>query len=243
MKPLARTAVARSRFGTPGSTQTRRSSGRISRTRSIFVVTITSASRSGVEPPASPVPLPRGTTESPWRAAARTHATTSSVERGNTTSPALPSTIEASRAYSFRASGSESTSDAPSASMSSRRAASTSGTLVGYARDGIVAGAPDRSSRGLKDDLEPTRPVDELPERPGSLRERHARDPSRGVERPRGQQLHRSSEVRFVPRVRARDRDLLAQHREEVDGSRGRAEPHLVDATTDLHGPHAHPPA
>jgi hypothetical protein len=38
----------------------------------IFVVTTTSASPIGVEPPASPVPEPRGTTGSPCRAATRT---------------------------------------------------------------------------------------------------------------------------------------------------------------------------
>src|SRR3712207_8781846 len=47
----------------------------------------------------------------------------SSVDRGNATSPAEPATIDASRAYSWSESGSESTLSAPSAASSSRRAA------------------------------------------------------------------------------------------------------------------------
>ena len=94
--------------------------------RSIFDVTTTSASPIGVDAPASPVPLPRGTTARSYVAAVRTQATMSSVERGKTTSAADPSTIEASRAYNRSASGSDSTSPAPSASSSSRRAASRS---------------------------------------------------------------------------------------------------------------------
>ena len=110
----------------PGSTHASRSSGRISRMRFIFEVTTTRASPIGVDAPASPVPLPLGTTARSCAAAARTQATMSSAERGKTTRAAEPSTIDASRAYSRSANGSDSTSPAPSASSSSRRAASTS---------------------------------------------------------------------------------------------------------------------
>ncbi len=98
VNPCGCSAADRSRFGTPGSTHARRSSGRTSRTAVIFVVTTTSASPMGVDAPASPVPDPRGTTARPWSAAARTHATTSCVDRGNATSSHDPSTMEASRA-------------------------------------------------------------------------------------------------------------------------------------------------
>ncbi len=64
----------------------------------ILAVTTTSASPTGVAAPARPVPLPRGTIGSPCSAAIRTHATMSSVERGNATSAHPPSTMEASRA-------------------------------------------------------------------------------------------------------------------------------------------------
>ena len=75
---------------------------------------------------------PRGTIGRPWAAAARTHACTCSVVVGNATSAHPPSTIDASRAYRRRASGSESTASGPSAASSSRRAASTSAMTAGY---------------------------------------------------------------------------------------------------------------
>ncbi len=71
---------------------------RTSRISFILAVTTTSASPIGVAAPARPVPLPRGTTGKPCSAAIRTHATMSSVDRGNATSAHPPSTIDASRA-------------------------------------------------------------------------------------------------------------------------------------------------
>ena len=55
------------------------------------VVTITTASSSGVAPPASPVPLPRATNGRPCRRAMRTAAATSSADRGQHTATAWPS--------------------------------------------------------------------------------------------------------------------------------------------------------
>jgi len=45
----------------------------------------TTASAVGIEPPASEVPAPRGTTGTPSAAQTRSTAATSSVERGSTT--------------------------------------------------------------------------------------------------------------------------------------------------------------
>src|SRR4029450_1928991 len=73
VNPCGRGAFARSGFGTPGSTQARGSAGGISGRSVIFVVTTTSASPIGVDPPASPVPEPRGTMGNPCSAATRTH--------------------------------------------------------------------------------------------------------------------------------------------------------------------------
>ena len=93
----ATTARVRSRLSTPGSTHATRACGSTSRTRFIWVVTITSGSSSGVAPPASPVPLPRATNGRPWRRAMRTAAATSSADRGQHTATALPSLTPASR--------------------------------------------------------------------------------------------------------------------------------------------------
>src|SRR5581483_11354250 len=150
VNPEGASAVARSRFGSPGSTHARRSSGRTSRMRVIFEVTTTSASAIGVDAPASPVPEPRGTIGSPCSPAIRTHATTSSSERGKATSAQAPSTIEASRAYSARDRGSDSTSDGPSASSSARCAASTSAMACpqGYPHARRAGARSARGGRG-----------------------------------------------------------------------------------------------
>src|SRR5512134_3434108 len=95
-------------------------------------VATTRESPIGVAAPARPVPLPRGTIGRSWVTAARTHACTCSVVVGRATSAHPPSTIDASRAYSRRASGSERTASGPSAASSSRRAASTSAMSAGY---------------------------------------------------------------------------------------------------------------
>ena len=55
---------------------------------------MTTASSSGTAPPASPVPEPRATNGTPWRAATRTHACTSAVEFGKHTTPAAPEMFE-----------------------------------------------------------------------------------------------------------------------------------------------------
>ena len=123
---MGRRCVARSRFGTPGSTHARRSCGRTSTILVMRAVTTTSESPIGVAAPARPVPLPRGTIGRPCAAAMRTHACTCSVVVGKATSAQPPSTIEASRAYRRSARGSESTASAPSTASSSCRAASTS---------------------------------------------------------------------------------------------------------------------
>ena len=57
VNPVPRRATPRSRLNRPGSTHASRSSGLISRMRSIFDVTTTRASPIGVDAPASPVPL------------------------------------------------------------------------------------------------------------------------------------------------------------------------------------------
>ena len=59
VNPVPRRATPRSRLNRPGSTHSR-SSGLISRMRSIFDVTTTRASPIGVDAPASPVPLLEG---------------------------------------------------------------------------------------------------------------------------------------------------------------------------------------
>ena len=74
------TARVRSRLSTPGSTHARRAAGSTDRTRFIFVVAMTTAPSGGTAPPASPVPEPRATNGTPWRAAICTHACTSSVD-------------------------------------------------------------------------------------------------------------------------------------------------------------------
>ena len=51
-------------------------------------MTITTGSSTGVAPPARPVPLPRATNGRPCRAATRTAAATSSLERGKQTAAA-----------------------------------------------------------------------------------------------------------------------------------------------------------
>ena len=77
-------------MSTPGSTHATRASASTSRTRFIWVVTITTGSSSGVAPPASPVPLPRATNGRSWRRATRTAAATSSADRGQHTASASP---------------------------------------------------------------------------------------------------------------------------------------------------------
>ena len=54
-------------MSTPGSTHASRLRGSTDRIRFIFVSAITTASSSGVAPPASPVPAPRATNGTPWR--------------------------------------------------------------------------------------------------------------------------------------------------------------------------------
>ena len=53
-------------------------------------------------PPDSPDPAPRGTTGTPWRAAARTAAWTSDVVRGRTSAAGIPASSRPGAAWSRR---------------------------------------------------------------------------------------------------------------------------------------------
>ena len=75
----------------PGCTQATPLSRSISSSLFIRVMASTTGRPSGAAPPASPVPAPRGATARPWRAATFTQATTSEVDSGKHTGPALPS--------------------------------------------------------------------------------------------------------------------------------------------------------
>ena len=79
-RPWTATARDRSRLSIPGSTHARRPIGSTARSRFIFVVAITIAPSGGTAPPARPVPDPRATNGTPWRAAMR-HARLDLVRR------------------------------------------------------------------------------------------------------------------------------------------------------------------
>ncbi len=123
--PCDATALVRSRLRTPGSTHARRAAGSTDSTRFIFVVAMTTAPSGGTAPPASPVPEPRATNGTPWRAAICTHDRTSSVETGKHTATAAPSMCEASCRYSESSVEPSRTRSAASAWRSSSTSAAT----------------------------------------------------------------------------------------------------------------------
>ena len=142
-KPSGRRCRVRSRLTTPGSTHTARASRSTSPIDVMRASDTTTGAPSGIAPPASPVPAPRGTTARPWRRAARTTACTSPAVRGKQTGPASPpSNTDASRRSSARCASSVRTFPAPTAPISSRTSsASRSGTpRRGRTRDASLTG-------------------------------------------------------------------------------------------------------
>src|SRR6185436_7549196 len=119
-KPSGARYLVRSRLTTPGSTQAMRLSRSTSRIRFIRVSETTTGAPSGIAPPASPVPAPRGTTDRPCRAAILTIACTSPVEVGKQTGPATPPRkTDASRLSSERSAASTRTPSTPIAARTS----------------------------------------------------------------------------------------------------------------------------
>ena len=111
---------------TPGCTQAMRLLVSTDSTLFIRPVDTTTGRPSGIAPPASPVPAPRGTTAEPCCSAIPMIAWTSSVVSGKHTGPAMPpSNTEASCAASDRWAPSVRTRSASSAAVRS----ATSGSI------------------------------------------------------------------------------------------------------------------
>src|SRR5438093_5276841 len=84
-RPVSRAAALIWRLGTPGSTSAVWPTASIARIRRRRDVVTTSAQLQAIVPPERPVPAPRGTTATPARDAAFTHAAVSSAVPGTTT--------------------------------------------------------------------------------------------------------------------------------------------------------------
>src|SRR5262245_26680149 len=99
---------------TPGCTVAVRCVASISRMRFMREHSITTQPSTGVAPPDSPVPEPRGTNASPSSLHTRTIPTTDAVSVGNATAAGCPrSSVRPSASYASRSCGAASTSRTP----------------------------------------------------------------------------------------------------------------------------------
>ena len=95
-------ARPRSALTTPAWTVAVRSASSTARIEVIRSSATTRQPSIALAPPDSPEPAPRGTTGTPWRAAARTAAWTSPVVRGRTSAAGIPTSSSPGAAWSRR---------------------------------------------------------------------------------------------------------------------------------------------
>src|SRR2546430_16274170 len=119
-RPCCRATALTSRFGTPGSTTATRATGSISWIVRSLAVAMTTASPHAIVPPERPVPAPRGTTATPARRAARTHAAICRVSAGTATASGGRLSNPASYSKTTVSSGRQKTFASPQIAASSR---------------------------------------------------------------------------------------------------------------------------
>src|SRR5438105_68281 len=119
-RPCCRATALTSRFGTPGSTTATRATTSISWTVRSRAVAMTTASPHAIVPPDRPGPAPRGTTATPARRAARTHAAISAVLAGTATARGGRLSKPASYSKTTVSSGRQKTFASPQIATSSR---------------------------------------------------------------------------------------------------------------------------